>query len=130
MYCFDTNIIIDIFHGDIDLRERINEIVDSGNEIFITPITLCELYKGVYLFKNPEKELIDLDNFIPGFDLLDFNKESCIIFGKEYARLSKLGKTTQESDLMIASITKANNLIVVTRNKKHFENVDVTVEVW
>ena len=37
---------------------------------------------------------------------------------------------TEESDLMIASIAKANGLVLVTRNKKHFENIDIKIEVW
>jgi predicted nucleic acid-binding protein len=42
-----------------------------------------------------------------------------------------MGKQTQEFDLMIASIAKENNLIVITRNKKHFEDIpDLKVEEW
>lgn len=129
MYCLDTNIVIDIFHGDEDLKLKLQKVMDSA-EIFITPLSLCELYKGVYLFPNPEKELMDLNQFISSFDLLDFTSEACQIFGKEYAHLKKIGKMTQESDLMIAAIAKAHELIVVTRNKKHFENIDVKLEVW
>ena len=130
MYCFDTNIVIDIFHGDLILKEKISQAINFGKEIFITPITLCELYKGVYLFKNPEKELADLEDFISNFEILEFDKNACVMFGKEYARLSKTGKMTQESDLMIASIARTNNLKVITRNKRHFENIDVEIEVW
>ncbi|MEK6933298.1 MAG: hypothetical protein AABW75_00290 [Nanoarchaeota archaeon] len=49
------------------------------------------------------------------------NKKSCCWFEEEYARLQKIGKTPSELDLMIASIVKANDLAVVTRNKKDFE---------
>lgn len=130
MYCFDTNIIIDIFHGDIALRKKIEDLEDSGLNFFITPITLCELYKGVYLFSNPEKELSDLDVFISSFQLVEFDRNACRIFGEQYAKLRKSGRMTQESDLMIASIAKAHNLLVITRNKKHFEHTGVKIEVW
>jgi len=35
-----------------------------------------------------------------------------------------------ESDLMIASIAKNNSLILVTRDKKHFDNLGIKVEQW
>jgi tRNA(fMet)-specific endonuclease VapC len=130
MYCLDTNVVVDIFRGDEDLKEKVNKIISFGRDIYITPITLCELYKGVYLFHDPEKELRDVDDFLSSFILLDFGREACNIFGEEYAKLKKKGKITQEIDLMISSIAKVNDLIVVTRNKKHFEDVDVKVEVW
>ena len=31
---------------------------------------------------------------------------------------------------MIASIIKANNFILVTRDKKHFDNLGIKVEQW
>lgn len=125
-----TSIIIDVFHDNETLMDRISKLMQSSAEIFITPIMLCELYKGVYGFSDPEKELNDLEDFIFNFDLLDFDKEACKEFGRQYSRLKKIGKLTQETDLMIASIAKANGLIVVTRNKKHFENIDVKIEIW
>lgn len=130
MYCFDTNIVIDIFRGDENLRLKLKKIIESSAEIFITPITLCELYKGAYLHHNPIEKAKEVDNFISSFDILDFTWESAKYFGKEYARLSKIGKLTSEFDLMIASITRANNLILITRNKKHFENINIKIEVW
>lgn len=129
MYCFDANIIIDIFRGDKDLRAKLEKI-EGLVDIFVTPITLCELYNGAYLHHNPVEKLKDLENFIFNFDLLDFDDDACREFGEEYARLSKEGKMTGEFDLMIAGIAKVNGLIVVTRNKKHFESVSVKVEVW
>ena len=55
MYCLDTNVIIDIFRGD---EKIISKIEKYWNEkIFITSITLCELYKGVYGNKKIKEKL-------------------------------------------------------------------------
>lgn len=129
MYCFDTNIIIDIFHGDRELAYRLKEINDEDLEIYLTPITLCELYKGAYLI-NEREEIKQIDEFISSFVVLDFDINSCKKFGEIYSELKKKGKMTEERDLMIASIVKANNLILITRNKKHFENTGVKLVVW
>ena len=129
MYCLDTNIAIDIFRGDESLRKKIEKIQDF-DVVFITPITLCELYKGVYLYHKPEEKIGDVNLFVANYQVLDFDLESCKEFGKIYADLNKEGKAIPESDLMIASITKTNDLILVTRDKKHFENTGVKIEVW
>ena len=130
MYCFDTNIIVSILRGDKDLKLKLEKLMETMEEIFITPITLCELYKGAYLHHNPTAKVNEVNNYITWFSLLDFNGESSKEFGKEYARLSRLGKLTSEFDLMIACISKVNGLILVTRDKKHFDNIDVKLEVW
>lgn len=129
MYCLDTNIIIDFLRGNEESINGVKTILMKG-EIFITPISLCEIYKGIYLYDNIEEELRIFDEVLTWLNILDFNKEVCKAFGKEYARLKKIGKLTQEFDLMIASFVKVNNLILITRNKKHFENINIKIEVW
>ncbi len=129
MYCLDTNIIVNYLRGDKETISKINEISDNY-EIFITPLTLCELFRGAYLSTDSEIKVKLIKEFIGSFILLEFDENVCIEYGKEYAKLSKLGKITENIDLMIACFTKVNNLILVTRNKKHFENSGVKIEVW
>lgn len=129
MYCLDTSIIINFLRGDNFIIGKVKELTEIG-DIYITPITLCELFKGIYLSSKSKQELEILDSFISSVFLLDFDKESCKEFGKEHAILKKIGKVTNEFDLMIACIAKKNNLILVTQDKKHFKDMGVKVEVW
>jgi tRNA(fMet)-specific endonuclease VapC len=130
MYCLDTNIVVDLFRGDNLLNEKITDLGEESVDIFITPISLCELYKGAYLYHNPSKPLSDITSFISAYHLLDFDISSCEEFGKIYASLAKNGKMIPEADLIIASIVKVNDLILVTRDKKHFQDTGVKVEEW
>jgi len=127
-YCLDTNIVIDFLRNKPLVVDSIRKM--EGEDLFVTSITLCELYKGVYLSNNSGNELIVINNFLNSVILIEFNQESCRLFGEEYYRLRKLGKQTEELDLMIASIARAHDLTVVTRNKKDFENINVKLEVW
>jgi tRNA(fMet)-specific endonuclease VapC len=129
MYCLDTNIIVNYLRGDKETLSKLNE-VSHDTEIFITPLTLCELFRGAYLSKDSEIKLKLIKEFTDSFVLLEFDEKVCIEYGKEYARLSKLGKITENIDLMIACFAKVNGLILVTRNIKHFENTGVKLEVW
>lgn len=129
MYCLDTNIIVNYLRGEKETISKINEL-DDNLEIFITPLTLCELFRGAYLSTDSEIKIKLIKELIDSFILLEFDEKVCIEYGKEYARLSKLGKITENIDLMIACFVKVNNLILVTRNKKHFENTEIKIEVW
>ncbi len=129
MYCFDTSIIVALLRGDGALKQRISAV--AGEDLSFTWITLCELYKGVYLSSNVEQKLQDVGGLLPSFSILDFSQEVCTIYGKEYVYLESIGKMTEEMDLLIAAIAKAHGATLVTRNKKHFEHIrGLKVEEW
>jgi len=126
MYCLDTNVVIDIFRGDKDLRNRISSIDPS-----ITTITLCELFKGVYLSSDSEKSLMLVQEFVKSVDIINLDEKSCHIYGKDYQILKKSGKLIQDLDLIIASIVKVHDFVLLTRNKKDFQDIpDLKVEEW
>ena len=133
MYCIDTNIAIDILRGDETLKEKISRLVVSREEVFISSISLCELFKGVYLIEIKEKQdeaLLKIKSFISSFEVVDFEEVSCEEFGRIYSFLKKIGKMVTEPDIMIAAMVKVNNLILITRDKKHFKNLGIKVEDW
>lgn len=129
MYCVDTSLIIDILRGDKKLALKLQNLLRI-HDVYISVITLCELYKGAYAHENSIIKTSDVKNIISSFELLSFNEKVCEEFGKMYAKLKKTGKIIPELDLLIASLIKANNLILATRDNKHFKNVDIKVEVW
>ena len=123
LYCLDTNIIIDLFRNDLNVKRKLEELEQQQVTFCLNPIVLCELWQGAYLApqqKNPKDLII---KFLETITMLDFTGESCHKFGEIYADLQKKGKQTQEPDLMIASICIAHNAILVTRNNKDFANI-------
>jgi len=121
MYCLDSDVIIAHFRGDFSIKERLNILLTE--ELFITPITLCELYRGAFLSGNVEKNRLLVEKLLERVSILDFDMPACEIFGRIYGMLKQSGKLTQDSDLMTASICISNNVTLITRNKKHFENI-------
>lgn len=128
MYCLDTNIFVDWLRGDSKLDVKIKSVQDEG--IFMTSVTLCELYRGAYLSSKKDHSLAIIEDLLEDIEIIELTKDACKEFGKDFASLDKLGVRTQDSDLMIASIAKAHNLILITRDKKHFANIDIKLEVW
>ncbi len=124
MYCLDTNIIIDLLQGNEEIINKLKAI--ESEDLFVTPITLFELFK----VSDNEEEYNIIENLVSQFSILDFNIEVGKTFGRMFIKLKKIGKMIPEEDLMIASFVKYNNIIFLTRDKKHFENTGIKIEVW
>jgi len=129
MYCLDTSIIIDIFDGKENIKNKIDKI--NSKEIFINSIILCELYKGAVHSEITIKRLEFIDKLLQQVKLLEFDEFTCRLFGEDYLKLKKVGKPIKDNDLIIAAICKAHNKILITSDRKHFENIpDLKLEVW
>ncbi len=129
MYCLDTDIIIEYFKGNASIKSHIDNLDKSS--LNITPLTLCELYRGAFLSQNFEKNVVAINKLLAWVNILDFDTFSCELYGKIYAELIRTGNIIQDSDMMIAAICKTNNKILITRNKKHFEKIkDLKLIGW
>ncbi len=63
--------------------------------------------------------------------VVPFDIECAKAFGTIKSRLRSISRPTGEMDALIAATAIANNAILVTMNKKHFENIeDLNVEIW
>jgi len=121
MYLLDTDVIIDLFDEDSNIIKNIQKISDSA--VHISSLTLCELYRGAFLSSKTESEKDNISRLLATTEFSPLDENACEVFGRKNAELSAIGKATQEVDLMIASIAISNGLTLVTRNKKHFENI-------
>ena len=129
-YCLDTSIVIEIFRGNKEIIKKVGNLQMEEINFFVTHMTLCELYKGAFLHSKKEEKLKEIDELMLSCTILDFSIKSCKLFGEIYSDLRKSGNLIPESDLIIAAIARSNDLILVTRDKKHFENTNVRLEVW
>ena len=128
MYCLDSAIVIDYLKGDKPTKFRLD---NTFSKIFITNITLCELFNGAYLSNDVEKNLSLVNSLFDYFYILELDNNAARIYGIKYSELKSMGKLTQDFDLLIAAICVSNNMVLVTKNKKHFENIKgLKVEEW
>lgn len=119
-YLIDTDVLIDHLRG----REIISqEVIEGGASASI--ITLGELIYGAYKSENTPKALLKLKQSLELLDLNIINLDNDIIsqFGNLKAILEKIGARLEDFDLLIAATAKVNDLILLTRNKRHFARV-------
>jgi tRNA(fMet)-specific endonuclease VapC len=122
-YLLDTDVIIDFLRQNKEAVEKIAALNDVC-KLNTTIINLCELYEGVYLSNQQSEQLRVLFNFMSSVDILTPDLDTALTFGLTKTMLKKKGKIIGDFDTLIASIAMTNNLILVTRNKKHYENID------
>ncbi len=131
MYCLDTNIVIALFRADITVQKKITTLQQAGIPISITMFSVAELFKGAYKASRQEEALQLVREFIKSVDILPFTERSCELFGRDQNFLQKKGKIAPEIDLLIGCVAKAEDYILITRNKKDFENIpDLRLETW
>lgn len=122
-YMLDTNVIIDIMRDNPSIRSKVEPFIGRENHFCINPIVLSELFKGAYLSANSKSAIVIIEEITHSFELLEFNEFSCRLFGERYSELKKIGKPTQELDLMIGCIAIAHNAALITKNPNDFTNI-------
>ncbi|MDD3050060.1 MAG: PIN domain-containing protein [Candidatus Cloacimonetes bacterium] len=118
--------IIGLFNNDQNIVKMMAEI----QELKTTVITIGELFYGAALSKDRDKNEKIIENFTKNSTIYEINLQVV----KEYAfiksRLRKQGTPIPENDIWIAAIAKANNEIVITRDK-HLLDIDfIETELW
>ena len=127
-YLLDTNICIHFFRGRFNL---INKFVEIGLEnCAISEITLAELVFGAENSSNPVKNHDIIERFSDQVTILPVF-DSIYNYGKEKARLRKLGTMISDFDLFIGCTSIESDLIMITENVREFERISrIRVENW
>ncbi|MBR3722473.1 MAG: type II toxin-antitoxin system VapC family toxin [Selenomonadaceae bacterium] len=130
MYLLDTNICIYAMKDKFpQLTKKLFEITPT--EICISSVTVGELAYGVAKSKQKERSKYVLDIFLSAYNILPFDEEDAIVFGKIRALLNNQGTPIGPYDLQIASQGVSKGLVVVTHNVKEFCRIpNLNFEDW
>lgn len=129
MVCAETSFIISLERREKGAIEKMRELEEKGETIYLTVVTVAELYHGAFISKDRTRALNDSEELLKRFAILNLDYESGRIWGQLAASMKS--NTIGDRDLFIASIALANNQTILTRNRKHFERVPgLRVEDW
>jgi tRNA(fMet)-specific endonuclease VapC len=130
LYLLDTNTCIYFLNRS---SERIVSQFKkySPSEILLSSITVAELFYGAEKSKARKKNWAVVEEFVSNFNIVPFDEKSCQTYAKTRASLEKSGLPIGPMDLLIASISIANNYILVTNNIKEFKRIKgLKLENW
>lgn len=125
-YLLDTNIISEIvkFYPDFNVIKNISM---HSLDMAITVLTWHELIYGTErLADGARKKALQkyiYDDVIETFPTVSFTKKAAEIHAMIRIKLEQLGKPIEFGDSQVASIAIAEDMTLVTRNTKHFEDI-------
>jgi len=138
MILLDTD-TLSLFHaGNETVVDRVAK-VDADQQLGTTIITRAEILRARFAFllkaadgdqlQRAQERLYSSDALLADLYIADIDAKVAFIFDElcERKKLKKIGL----ADLLIASITLANDALLVTRNLRHFRQVpNLRLENW
>ena len=122
-YLLDADASIDHLSQRIDLPVVIPDL--APRDLGLVATTLIELYTGVYGSRNPALAERELKHFLRNLTLIPLNQR--VIHSTAALRAELRGRnlpiTHRAFDLVAAATARSYNLILVTSNTKHFEDI-------
>ncbi len=127
MVCLDTDFLVAYLRKDPTARSKLEELDLKEEPLHTTTINAFELYKGAHKANDTTNGLAKVDKLLDAFFMLTMDRDSAKLAGVLHNKSNSIG----DADLLIASIALSNKQVLITRNKKHFEQVSgLMVERW
>ena len=128
MILLDTNVVVAFLNGDKSVLRKIQAEI---GKVALSTLVVAELDYGAKVSQRAKENLEKLYQFLNIVQIVPFDVECAKVFGTVKSKLRSVGKPTREVDAPIAATAMAHEAILVTSNKKHFENIEgLRVEVW
>lgn len=125
-FLLDTNIVIALFKNDNLIKEKIIE----ATEIFISNVTVGELYFGAYKSERVANNISQIEDFIVSNAILNCDLATAKYYGQIKNQLKIKGKPIPENELWIAAIAMQCNLTLVSRDR-HFKEINnLSLQKW
>jgi predicted nucleic acid-binding protein len=114
MTTIDSDVLIEILDKKSEKGdEALKQILQSGEEIATTVISLHEVLYGLHKYGKPVKEILLLP-------ILNYTKKEAVLSSKIELETEEKGNPIRRTDAMIAAITINNAAKLYTFDLKHF----------
>ena len=127
MYLLDTDTLIFLSKGQLDIQEKIEKVGIS--QCVMSEISLFELYVGIYK-SNSSKLRSSVEFLERNFTSVPISsaKES---YARMRAGLERRGAVLDSMDLLIAATALEKDYTLVSHNARHFSRIpDLKLEDW
>lgn len=132
IYILDTNIISAIIKENEKVKRKVEKMVKDGNKILINGICYYEVKRGL-LAVNATAKLRKFEHLCKSFELVLLDNLTIFDIAAEiWVDLKRRGKPLRnhDTDILIASITRYRNSILVSDDSGFDRIKNLTVENW
>ena len=133
MIVWDTNVVSELMRPDPNGQVVVWADRQPASEVFITAITLAELWFGIGRLpigrrRNELAEVFD-DMLTEDFErrVLDFDRVAAAHYGDLVVDRERKGRPISMADAQIAAICRSHGATIATRNVDDFADVGVEV---
>jgi tRNA(fMet)-specific endonuclease VapC len=129
MFLLDTDTCIDVVRGLRNVVQKLRAL--SPDDCSISSITAFELYAGILLSANPERERRKVEDFLQELTVIAFDRVAAHHAADIRVTLQRKGATIGAYDLLIAAEAVRTGSVLVSSNQREFGNIpNLRVESW
>jgi predicted nucleic acid-binding protein len=121
MFLLDTDWIIQALAAKQPAARTLERLI--GSPVFVSYITLGEVYESAFLTANPQAHLIGFRHFLGGYPSLGLDDQIMERFAETRAFLRRRGQGIADLDLLIAATALQHDLSLLTFNLRHFARI-------
>ena len=118
LYFIDTNVCISCIRGSRKTEALGYKFILHENDIRVPIIVIAELMHGAYKSKITEQTLKETEDFLSDLDIVPFDYDAAVAYGKIKASLERKGQVIGPNDMLIAAIALSRNATLVTNNTR------------
>ncbi len=128
MVLLDTTALVDFGRGADTAEHRrvrlvLRELLLRGETLFTSRINETEFRVGPEMSDQRQRELERVQRVLSGIAILEFDAHASQYYAVIKSAMFKSGRPTGDCDTMIAAVALAHGQVLLTRNRRHFENI-------
>ena len=129
-FTLDTNIVTALLKKNKKVKKRIEEALESGFDITINAIAYYEIKRGLEKLGRIDK-IKEFEAICEDLEILLIDEKNILDYASNlWVNLSKKGLNIEDADILIASIAKVKDYILVS-DDSDFEKIEgIKVENW
>lgn len=121
-YLLDTDTLIDYMADRGDARERIDAMIEAGDDVALCAVTIAEIYTGL-----TDKKRATWDSWLQALSYWQISFNVAVQAGIYRKTASESGRTLSVSDSLLAALAHERGATLVTSNIKDYPMKDVRV---
>jgi tRNA(fMet)-specific endonuclease VapC len=120
-YLVDSDWVADYLKGRPVAGQLLDALFPDG--LVISIVTYAEVFEGIYFGRDPSHYEGVFQRFLRGVQVLGVNRRVVQRYARFSGELRSQGLLIPPADLFIAATALQHRLILVTRNRQHFERI-------
>ncbi len=120
-YLVDSDYLVDVLAGVPSAVELVERLATNG--VGVSIVSYGEIYEGAFSDLDPAPRLARMRDFLSGFALFSLTDPIMEGFARLRTSFRCNGTLIPDMDLLIAATALHHDLMLVTRNTRHFGRI-------